>query len=100
MAFLLQGHRNPDSTRVLHRHRNRRLRTCDGPVQRVALDGFAASFADETHEFLAAHALRSGSTGIVINLLFNDRPVNIVGAEAQRNLRSEICAILGVIICQ
>ena len=54
----------------------------------VALDGLASGFADQAHQFLAAHALRSGRAGIVVDLFFDHRAVDVVGAEAQRDLRN------------
>ena len=57
------------------------------PVERVTLDGFAAGFADEPDEFVAAHSLRSSGSGVVINLLYDDGAIDIVSAETQGDLR-------------
>jgi uncharacterized protein len=76
-----------DGDVILHGNRNRSFRSRDGPVQRVALDGFAAGGADQALQLFAAHALRRGRAGIVINLFFDHRAVHVVSAEAQGNLR-------------
>ena len=39
-----------------------------------------AGCADQPHQFLAAHTLGGGSTGVMVDLLFYNRAINIVGA--------------------
>ena len=56
-------------------------------VQRVPLHRLAAGFADQLQQFRAAQALHRGGAGIVIDPLFHDGAVDVVGAEAQRDLR-------------
>src|SRR5260370_23241134 len=62
------------------------LRAIDRTVERIALDGHAARFADQPFELSARRELRRSSAGIVIDLLFHYGAVDIVGAEAQSNL--------------
>ena len=59
-----------------------------GVVQRVALHRNAPSLGNQAAKFLARHALRRGGAGVVINLLLDDRAVQIVGAKAKRYLRN------------
>src|ERR1700730_4806402 len=67
--------------------RRRHLRAIDGAVERVALDGYAAGFADQALEFAARGELSRLGAGIVINLLLNYCAVQVVGPKAQGDLR-------------
>src|SRR6266850_2526751 len=67
----------------LHRNREGGLSAGDGAVQSVAFNGFTSGFAYQANQFFAAHSLRRGGTGVVINLLLNDRAVDIVNSETQ-----------------
>ncbi len=59
----------------------------DRPVERVALEGYAPCLGDQADQILAAQSLRRGRAGVMIDLLFDDGSVDVVGAEAQRDLR-------------
>src|SRR4029077_17430681 len=69
------------------RRRDRHLGAIDRTVQSIALDGHAAPLADQPLKLGTRRELRRGSAGIVINLLFHYRAVDIIGAEPQRDLR-------------
>jgi len=56
-------------------------------IQRVALDGDAACGFDEMAELFAGHALRGGGSGVMVDLLFDNGAVEIVGTEAESDLR-------------
>src|SRR5215471_6719361 len=75
----IQGPSDGDGDRGLGAHYR--------PVQGVAFDGFTTGFANQADEFLPAHALRGGGASVVVDLLFNHRSVEIIGAEAQGDLR-------------
>ena len=53
----------------------------------VAFDRFPARFGNEPNQILAAHALRRGGAGVVVNLFLDDGAIDVVGAEAERDLR-------------
>src|SRR5258706_16459068 len=55
-------------------------------IKSVPLDRFATGFTNQTDQLLASHTLRRGSAGIVVNLLLDDRAVEVVGTETQRDL--------------
>ena len=55
-------------------------------VERVALNGHPTRFPNQAFEFLPAHALRSGRSGIVVDLLLDHRSVEIVGPKSKRYL--------------
>ena len=59
----------------------------DIAVKRVTLDRLAASFTNQANEFRAPHPLRRGCPGVVVDLFFDDRTIDIVSAEALGNLR-------------
>src|SRR5579859_7437814 len=65
----------------------RHLGAVNGTIERVALDGHAACGADETLEFRARRELRSPCASVVVNFFFHHRAVQVVGAEAQSDLR-------------
>src|ERR1051326_2067872 len=71
----------------LHQYGERGFGALHGAVESVALDGFAAGSTDQGEEFLAAEALRRGSTGVMVDALFHDGAIEIVGAEAEGDLR-------------
>ncbi len=56
-------------------------------IKSVALNGNAAGRGDETRQLGAGHTLRGGRAGVVVNLLLDNRAVDIVGAEAKCDLR-------------
>src|SRR5712692_4094196 len=66
----------------------RELRPVNRPVERVALNRLAPRFADQPLELGAGSELRRGCAGVVVNLLLDDGAVNVVRAEAQRDLRN------------
>ena len=72
---------------TLDQHRKRRLGARHWPVQRIALEGFAARRADQPQQFSAAQTLARSCASVVINVFFHNGPVQIVGAEALRDLR-------------
>src|ERR1019366_4060547 len=72
----------------LHRYGKRSFRPCDRPVERVALDRFAPGFLDQAHQVVPPQTLGSGCSRIVVNLFLNHSAVNIVGSEAQGDLRN------------
>ena len=57
-------------------------------VERVAFDRSAAGIADELLDLSPRHAETCGSAGAVDDPLFNDGPVEIVGAKSQCDLRN------------
>ena len=57
-------------------------------VGRIPLFRLAAGLANKAQQFLAPHVLLGGGAGIVVNLLFHDSAVDVVGAEPLRNLRN------------
>src|SRR5258708_10928764 len=71
----------------LYRHSKRRFRPRNRPVERVALNRFAPGFLDQTHQVVPLQPLGSSRSRIVVNLFLDHRAVNIVGPEAQRDLR-------------
>src|ERR1700740_820503 len=56
-------------------------------IESVALDRGASGGADQAFEFAARSELGSFCASVVINLFFDHSAVEIVGAEAQGNLR-------------
>ena len=58
-----------------------------GWYMRVALHRLSAGFADQPHQFAAAQVLAGGRAGVVIDAFLHQRSVDIVGAEALRDLR-------------
>src|SRR5579862_580416 len=67
--------------------RGRHFRAVHGAIQRVALDGNAASFADEALELYPRGELSGFGAGVVIDFFLDDRAVQVVRAEAQGDLR-------------
>ena len=59
----------------------------DGAIEGIALDGSAACLGDEAAQFAACEALGGFCAGVVVNLLFDHGAIEVVGAEAQRDLR-------------
>src|ERR1700691_4041199 len=59
----------------------------DPVIKRVAFDRGAAGGADEAFELGARESFGRGSAGVVINVFLDDGPVQIVCAEAKRDLR-------------
>src|ERR1700686_3496436 len=59
------------SPNVSHRNRDRSLSPRNRPVKRVAFDRLAPCGADQPLQFLAAHALWSGRTRVVVDLLLD-----------------------------
>ena len=56
-------------------------------IQRVALDWHASCRANQAFQFTARRELGRFSAGVVINLFFDHRAVEVVRAEAQGDLR-------------
>src|SRR5450432_3538899 len=59
----------------------------DGIVEGVAFDGDAACGADEAFEVGARCEFGSSGSSVVVNLFFDHCAVEVVGSEAQRDLR-------------
>ena len=76
-----------NGTGALHQNGEGGLGPLHRAVERIALDRFAASLADQLQQLAAAQSLGGGGAGIVVDPLFDDRAVEIVGAESQRDLR-------------
>jgi hypothetical protein len=55
-------------------------------VERVALDGDAAGVADPAHELRALHLLRRLRARVVVDVLLDHGPVDVIGPERQREL--------------
>src|ERR1019366_4044815 len=72
----------------LNGYGERSLRPRDRPVQRVALNRFAARFRDQTDQIMPSQSLGCRRARVVVDLFFHHRAVNIIGPEAQRNLRN------------
>ena len=56
-------------------------------VKSVPLNGFATSFTNQPHQIRAPHPLRSGRSGVMVDLLFHDCAIDVIRAEAQGDLR-------------
>lgn len=69
------------------RHLLSALINIDDVIQRIPFHRSVAGRADEAHEVGFGHGLRGSGSGVVINFLFDDRPVEIVSAEGQGHLR-------------
>jgi hypothetical protein len=67
----------------LDRHRERSFGASDGTVESIAFYRLPTGFFNQTHKLLPTHALRRSSSGIVIDLLFNNGAIDIVRSEAQ-----------------
>src|ERR1019366_179902 len=79
--------RSKKGLKPLYRDGHRRLGTRYWPVERVALKWDAAGLGNESDQVLAAQHLRRGGAGVVINLFLHHGAIDVVGAEAQRDLR-------------
>ena len=55
----------------------------DAVIERVALDGDAAGLGDQAADLGDGHLLRRLGAGLVVDLLVDDRAVDVVGAEAR-----------------
>src|SRR3954462_2421981 len=69
------------------RYRKAVLCARDCVIESVALHGYPARFRNQAAEFFARHALGRGGAGVVVDLLFDDSAVQVIGPETQRNLR-------------
>src|SRR5216683_134345 len=67
--------------------KRRQLRAVDRMIERIALNRNAAGGADQAFQFIARRELRRFRARVVINLLLYHRAVEVVRAEAQRDLR-------------
>src|SRR5258708_3866194 len=83
----LDVQREGNQVRPRGRWNRRQLRAVDRMIERIALDGNAAGGANEAFQFIARRKLGRFCPGVVINLLFHHRAVEVVRAEAQRDLR-------------
>src|SRR5260370_37643550 len=68
-------------------HGRRQLRAVDRMIERIALDGNAAGGANEPFQFIARRELGRFRAGVMINLLFHNRAVEVVRPKTQRDLR-------------
>src|SRR5262249_18558654 len=73
-------------SRASKRALNKLGNSLDGIVERIALDRSAAGITDELLDLQSSHSLTRRRTGAMNDPLFDDRAVEIVGAETQRDL--------------
>src|SRR5712692_8301506 len=67
--------------------KRRQLRAVDRMIERIALDRNAAGGADEAFQFITRRKLGRFRASVMINLLLYHRAVEVVRAEALRDLR-------------
>ena len=71
---------------ALHQHREGGFAALDRAVESIPLHRLAAGLADQLQQFGAAQTLRGSRSGVGVDALLDDGAVDIVGAEAQRDL--------------
>src|SRR6267378_2942365 len=73
---------------ALDRDRERCLCARNWTIQRVALNRLAARLGNQPNQILPPHPLRGGRARIVIDLLLDHSPIDVICSETQRNLRN------------
>src|SRR5450432_2112062 len=76
-------------TRTSGRLGGRRIEGANGVVERVPLDRNSPRAADEREQIVEGESLRRVRAGLVIDLLAHHRPLEVVDAPGERDLRKE-----------
>src|SRR5438067_9496806 len=78
---------SPTSNRNSDRDRKAILTSVHRPIHRVSLKRFPSSLRNQPNQIRPPHTLRSSRPGVMVDLLLDDRAINVVRPKPQRDLR-------------